>query len=151
MTSDSLAAGNAASPEVAKRPAIIPGKFQDHAEAAWDAWYEPEHDMARFMATSPYDKMREAFAAGFAVAAAAERERIREFNRAMADEGGDAFVIDLYSQAIESGKLAERERIIGVASQLRASFPADHPKGAQASFADYLRLTSADRLEATDG
>lgn len=72
----SPAAGNAASPEVAKRPAIIPGKFQDHAEAAWDAWYEPEHDMARFMATSPYGKMREAFAAGFEVAAAAERERL---------------------------------------------------------------------------
>ena len=73
----SPAAGNAASPEVAKRPAIIPGKFQDHAEAAWDAWYEPEHDMARTMATSPYDKMREAFAAAFEVAAEAERRRIR--------------------------------------------------------------------------
>lgn len=37
---------------------------------------------------------------------------------------------------------AERERIIRIASQMRASVPADHPKGAQASFADYLRVTS---------
>ena len=34
---------------------------------------------------------------------------------------------------------AEREHIIRLATQLRAAFPADHPKGAQASFADYLR------------
>jgi len=34
---------------------------------------------------------------------------------------------------------AEREHIIRLATQLRAAFPADHPPGAQASFADYLR------------
>jgi hypothetical protein len=39
---------------------------------------------------------------------------------------------------------AEREDIISLASAMRASVPADHPKGAQASFADYLRVTSAD-------
>lgn len=38
---------------------------------------------------------------------------------------------------------AERDRIIGLASQLRAVIPADHPEGAQASFADYLRVTRA--------
>ena len=38
---------------------------------------------------------------------------------------------------------AERERIIRLATQLRASIPADHPEGAQASFADYLRVTPA--------
>ena len=37
------------------------------------------------------------------------------------------------------GAAAERERIIRLASQLRATIPADHPPGAQASFADYLR------------
>jgi hypothetical protein len=89
----------------------IPG-----AEAAWQAWYEPEHDIARYMATSPYGKMREAFAAGF-----------------------------------ERGSRAERECVISLAGAMRASIPADHPKGAQASFADYLRLTSADLPEATDG
>jgi hypothetical protein len=35
------------------------------AESAWEAWYEPEHDIARGMATSPYGKMRAAFAAGW--------------------------------------------------------------------------------------
>jgi hypothetical protein len=46
---------------------------------------------------------------------------------------------------------AEREHIISLASEMRAAIPADHPKGAQASFADYLRVTSADLPEATDG
>lgn len=77
MASDSPAAGNAASPEVAKRPAIIPGKFQDHAEAAWDAWYEPEQDFARAITTSTHDEMHRAFLAAFEVAAKAERRRIR--------------------------------------------------------------------------
>lgn len=78
MTSDSPAAGKAASAE---------------AERAWQAWYQPEHDIARFMATSPYDKMREAFAAGFA-AADPERARLRGF---------------------ESGAKAEREGIARLA------------------------------------
>ena len=60
----SPAAGNAASPEVANRPAIIPGEFQDHAEAAWDAWYEPEQDFARAITTSTHDEMHRAFLAG---------------------------------------------------------------------------------------
>ncbi len=50
-----------------------------------------------------------------------------------------------YEQAMADGAKAERERIIRLASQLRAGFPADHPAGAQASFADYLRVTAADR------
>jgi hypothetical protein len=41
------------------------------AEAAWRAWYKPGHDIARAMATSPYDQMHGAFLTG----AAAERER----------------------------------------------------------------------------
>jgi hypothetical protein len=81
-------------------------------DAAWQAWYEPEHDIARSMATSPYGKMREAFAAGF-----------------------------------ERGAKAERERIITLASTMRATIPADHPEGARASFADYLRVTAADLVE----
>ena len=40
------------------------------------------------------------------------------------------------------GAAAERQAIIRAASQLRAAIPADHPAGAQASFADYLRVTS---------
>jgi hypothetical protein len=82
------------------------------AEAAWQAWYEPEHDIGRFMATSRHDEMHRAFLAGAA---------------------------------------AERENIIRLARATRASFPAGHPEGAQASFADFLRVTSADSLEATDG
>ena len=39
---------------------------------------------------------------------------------------------------------AERRRIISLASQLRATIPADHPEGAQASFADYLRVTEGE-------
>jgi hypothetical protein len=35
---------------------------------------------------------------------------------------------------------AERERVIQLASRLRAVFPADEPPGAMASFADYLRV-----------
>ena len=43
----------------------------------------------------------------------------------------------------EAAAAAERDRIIALASQLRAAIPADHPPGAQASFADYLRVTAA--------
>lgn len=50
---------------------------------------------------------------------------------------------DPLEEANQAGIRWERERIISLASQLRASFPADHPKGAQASFADYLRVRSA--------
>lgn len=39
----------------------------------------------------------------------------------------------------------ELQRIIAIASQLGATIPADHPKGAQASFADYLRVTNGGR------
>lgn len=34
------------------------------AEAAWQAWYEPETDISRAMRTSPYDAMHRAFLAG---------------------------------------------------------------------------------------
>jgi hypothetical protein len=44
-------------------------------------------------------------------------------------------------RALDAARAAEREAIIGIASQMRASIPADHPEGAQASFADYLRVT----------
>lgn len=54
---------------------------------------------------------------------------------------------DPLEDANQAGIKWERERIIRLASELRASFPADHPKGAQASFADYLRVTSADSGE----
>jgi hypothetical protein len=157
------------------------------------------------MVTSPYDKMREAFAAGFA-AADPERARLRGFEsgakaerkrsdvlvwqaqdyareqteragklaalalkmliRCHALERGDDIAYlsewtmalgqldsaaghmsppdsDPLEEANQAGIKAERERIISLASQLRASFPADHPAGAQASFADYLRVTSA--------
>jgi hypothetical protein len=74
----------------------------------------------------------------------------QNFARAMAastyDEMHRAFLA-----AFELGAAAEREKIIKLASAMRASIPADHPKGAQASFADYLRVTSAAALEATDG
>ena len=43
---------------------------------------------------------------------------------------------------IAQAVIAERERIIRLASQLHATIPADHPPGALASFADYLRVTS---------
>ncbi|HEY6276972.1 MAG TPA: hypothetical protein VIX86_11635 [Streptosporangiaceae bacterium] len=36
---------------------------------------------------------------------------------------------------------SEREHLAQLASELRATIPADHPPGAQASFADYLRIT----------
>jgi hypothetical protein len=56
------------------------------ADAAWQAWYKPEHDIARAMATSPYGKMREAFAAGFeAAAATATRAHIAEQDAVHAD------------------------------------------------------------------
>jgi hypothetical protein len=47
---------------------------------------------------------------------------------------------------------AERDAIIAVASELRA-IRGDHPKGARASFADYLRVTRdvAGRKDTTDG
>jgi hypothetical protein len=50
-------------------------------------------------------------------------------------------------ELVEAAKAAERERIIQLASAMRASIPADHPEGALASFADYLRVTSADEQE----
>jgi hypothetical protein len=53
-------------PEASRVPA---NPASGTAEAAWQAWYEPEHDIGRFMSTPPYDKMREAFAAGFEAAA----------------------------------------------------------------------------------
>lgn len=51
-----------------------------------------------------------------------------------------------YKAALAAGRAegtaAERQRIIRLASQMRASIPADHPQDAEASFADYLRVTS---------
>lgn len=38
---------------------------------------------------------------------------------------------------------SERERIAGIASALGAVIPADHPPGAMASFADYIRTYGA--------
>jgi hypothetical protein len=48
---------------------------------------------------------------------------------------------DAYERGLADGARREREAIIALASKLRATIPADHPKGAQASFADYLRQT----------
>ena len=56
----------------------------------------------------------------------------------MEPEGFRAYKAGLVTGRAE-GAAAERKRIIALASQLRASIPADHPEGAQASFADYLR------------
>jgi hypothetical protein len=54
--------------------------------------------------------------------------------------------VPVYSQAhldaaVARAAATERERIIQLASRLRAAFPADQPPGAMASFADYLRVT----------
>jgi hypothetical protein len=54
--------------------------------------------------------------------------------------------VPVYSQAhldaaVARAAAVERERIIRLASRLRAVFPADEPAGAMASFADYLRVT----------
>jgi len=86
-------------------------------DAAWQAWYQPEHDIARYMATSPYGKMREAFAAGFA-AADPERARLRGF---------------------ESGVKAERECIIRLAEDHEAHCSHCDECREPISFADLLR------------
>lgn len=54
---------------------------------------------------------------------------------------------DPLEEANQAGIRWERERIISLASTMRAAFPAGHPKSAQASFADYLRVTSADLVD----
>ena len=51
---------------------------------------------------------------------------------------------DMAAAAYAAGAAAERERITALASRLGASFPADHPPGAMASFADWLRITGGD-------
>jgi len=68
-------------PEAGRVPANPASGIPD-AEAAWQAWYEPEHDIGRFMATSRHDEMHRAFLAG----AAAEREWIRMQLAAFASE-----------------------------------------------------------------
>ena len=40
---------------------------------------------------------------------------------------------------------AVREEIAALASRVGASFPADHPAGARASFADYLRVLAEEK------
>jgi len=55
----------------------------------------------------------------------------------------EAVAHEAFCVGFERAAAAERERIIQLASQLRATIPADHPPGAQASFADYLRVTAA--------
>lgn len=44
---------------------------------------------------------------------------------------------------LDAAAAAELDDIIAIASLLRASIPADHPQGARASFADYLRSPEA--------
>jgi hypothetical protein len=53
----------------------------------------------------------------------------------------DGILEQLVSDAYNGGAADERERIIALAIELHASVPADHPEGARASFADYLRVT----------
>jgi hypothetical protein len=55
--------------------AIPPEAADAPAERAWQAWYEPEHDISRYMTSMRHDEMHRAFLAGWE-AAAAERERL---------------------------------------------------------------------------
>ena len=64
---------------------------------------------------------------------------LTEHIAAMVRRGEQPFA-GMWDEAVAAGRDDERERIIGLASQLRAAIPADHPPGAQASFADYLRV-----------
>ncbi len=51
------------------------------------------------------------------------------------------YLLGLLEAAAPLIAAAERDRIAALASRLGASFPADHPPGAMASFADWLRVT----------
>jgi len=85
---DSPAAGNPASPE---------------AERAWDAWYEPEQDFARAIATSTHDEMHRAFLAAFVAGA----EHVR-----LALERAEALLSERDRQRtdllVENGQLRDR-------------------------------------------
>ena len=89
-------------------------------DEAWDDWW-----MNVIIGDDTEDVAHEAFCAGWEVAAADPTTENEGF------------------RAYKAGAAAERDSIIALASQLRASIPADHPPGAQASFADYLRVTAA--------
>jgi hypothetical protein len=71
------------------------------------------------------------------------------FQFANADGSRHGYVTREWVQALlathaASAGAAECERIITLASAMRATIPADHPEGARASFADYLRVTAAE-------
>jgi len=141
------------------------------ADYAW--WKSPDRERGGSWGSVPEAQLRRLLEAAAPLIAAAERERLaadgsRESLGALVrevwvewaeqqaaakpswlvpwhelDEDQQQFDMRIGATVAAVARSAEYDRVIDVASQMRATIPADHPPGAQASFADYLRVTAA--------